>query len=314
MIVWAYPWVFLLAPLVLALPWQPRLTGRAALHVPGPNVHEGGWSVRRALAVLPPALRVVAGLLLLAALARPQITHRDTVVTSEGLDIMLAIDTSSSMRAGDLASGRRNLNRLDLAKAVMAEFVKARTMDRVGVVVFGSEAYTHVPLTHDHNTLLQVLSAVQIGVAGDSATAIGTAIAVGAKRLKDLEAPSKILILLTDGNSNAGSLTPLQAADLARKLGIRIYTVGVGAQGPRGGLDQRTLSAVAEATGGRFFMARNADSLREVYRVIDELEPSPGESEELTRNEERYADYLLPAWWLLVLEWLLSTTVLRRWP
>lgn len=320
MIGWGSPWAFVLLVPVLLLPLQPRLTGVLRLTVPGPATHVAGWSLRRAVAWFPAALRVAGLVLVVLALARPRLSYERTVVTSDGLDIMLAIDTSGSMRAEDFTAGLRPVNRLQVAKAVMAEFVANRPHDRIGVVVFGEEAFTHVPLTLDHDTLQATLEAVQIGVAGEGATAVGSAIAVGSKRLKDLEAPSKILVLLTDGRSNAGRFTPQEAAQLAAALGVKVYTIGIG-QSRRtlfgmldDGPDAATLQEVATITGARAFLASDARALQEVYATIDELEPSPAEVEEIVEHTELYRRFLVPGLVLLVLQALLSATWLRRLP
>lgn len=319
MIEWAAPWAFALALPVLLLPLQEGLTGTLRLDVPGPDVMQSSWTLRRLLAGLPRLLQVLGLLLLVVALARPRLVEHYTVTRSEGLDIMLAIDTSGSMSNEDFSSGMRAVTRLDVAKAVMSEFVDARPNDRIGVVAFGEEAFTHVPLTLDHDTLNAVLAQIQIGIAGEQRTAIGSAIAVAARRLKDLEAPDRIIILLTDGQSNAGRLGPIEAAELAQALGIRVYTIGVGAQGGgwyrrRDGLDEDTLKAIADRTGGRYFRATDVQSLEQIYATIDQLEPSPAEVEELADEEELFRRALIPGVGLLLLQVMLSATFLRRYP
>ncbi len=318
---WGNPWVLLGLIAVALLPFQPRWTGKLALTVPGLKAVRAGWTARRALASVPLVLRMLGLACVIVALARPQIRHDHVRVTSEGLDIMLAIDTSGSMRAEDLSVGTRAVNRLQVAKEVMASFIEGRPYDRIGVVVFGAEAYTHVPLTLDHDTLLATLDAIQIGVAGEGATAVGSAIAVGTKRLKDLEAPSKILVLLTDGQSNAGRFSPIEAAELAAQLKVKVYTIGVGASAGRGlarllgdGPDEATLKAVAERTGAQYFRATDATTLTGVYAMINELEPSPAEVEEIVEHEERFRRWLVPGLLLLLLDTLLSSTWLRRTP
>lgn len=319
------PWALVLLAPVALLFWQDRLTGRTKLVLPGPDSYEAGWTVRRALSGLPRLLQVLGLALCVVALARPQLTRQRTLIKSEGLDIMLAVDTSGSMRAEDMSVSGRPTNRLAVAKAVLDAFIEQRAYDRVGVVVFGEEAFTHVPLTLDHATLRAVLGTVQIGVAGENRTAIGTAIAVGSKRLKDLEAPEKILILLTDGQSNAGRFNPLEAAELAAAVGVKVYTIGIGDSSPRGGLrallggggdgvDEPTLKAVAERTGGQYFRARDARTLEEVYATINELQPSPAEVEEIAEHIELYRQSLVPGAGLLALALLLSSTWLRRGP
>ncbi|MFT4621542.1 MAG: Ca-activated chloride channel family protein, partial [Myxococcota bacterium] len=213
-------------------------------------------------------------------------------------------------------------DRLSVAKRVVSDFIEGRPNDRIGVVVFGEEAFTFVPLTTDHASLLEVLRGVEIGVAGAQGTAIGSAIAVGAKRLKDLDAPSKILILLTDGRNNAGRVQPMEAAQAAAALDIKVYTIGVGAQatGMKGlffgndGLDEKGLRAIAEATDGRFFRATSSRSLEQIYATIDELEPSPAEVRELVHHEEMFRLFAAPGLLLLMAQLLLGHTLLRRGP
>jgi len=318
----ATPWALLLLLPVLALPAQRWATGRNRLAVASLDAASTGWSVRLLLAWLPGLLQLVGLVLCVIALARPRETQRDVVVESEGLDILLAVDTSGSMQATDFQVGGRPMDRLSVAKGVMAEFVDGRPHDRIGVVVFGEEAFTQVPLTLDHDTLNDSLANVQIGVAGAQGTAIGSAIAIGAKRLKDLEAPDRVMIVLTDGRNNAGRITPMQAAQAASALGIKVYTIGVGATrgglrsvfGMSDGLDEEGLTRIADATGGRYFRATDTASLQQIYDTIDELEPSPAEVSELVQHVERYRWFLLPGVGLLGLSLLLSTTWLRRGP
>jgi len=195
----------------------------------------------------------------------------------------------------------------------------------VGLVVFGEEAFTQVPLTLDHNALIDFLGQVQIGMAGARQTAIGDAIAVGGRRLKELEAESRVMILLTDGRSNAGSVEPLEAAEAAKALGIRIYTVGVGSKdgggimgilsGRRGSeLDETTLRVIAKKTGAQYFRAADAEALQEVYRTIDKLEKTTAESREFVHREEVFQPWAWSGLLMLLINLLLSETVLRRLP
>jgi Ca-activated chloride channel family protein len=322
MIEWANPSAALLLVLVLSLPWQPRLTGVLRLQVASTDSLDSPRTLRSTLSWLPRVLQMLGLALVIFAFARPRQTHRSVLVESDGLDIMLAIDTSGSMRATDFTWNGSASSRIDVAKAVMADFVEDRPFDRIGVVVFGEEAFTHVPLTLDHETLVQVLDAVQIGVAGEGQTAIGTAIAVGARRLKDLEAPSRIMILLTDGESNAGVLEPLEAARLAAAVDVKVYTIGIGHTAGTGRLadiraarsGRNTLTAIAEATGAQHFQARDTRTLESVYDTIDELEPSPAEVEELVHHEEHYRRFLAPGLLLLVASLLARITWWRRFP
>ncbi len=314
---WGTPLALLLLLPVLALAWQPRLTGRNALLV---SRGEGGWTLRRALAPLPAGLRIAGLALVVIALARPRVAHEEVVVESEGLDILLAIDTSGSMRAQDLAAGMRAVNRLEVAKGVMAEFVDKRPHDRIGLIAFGEEAYTAVPLTLDHDTLGGALDTIEIGIAGSRGTAIGDALAAAARRLEQVDAESRLVVLLTDGQSNAGRFSPVEAAKVAGAVGIKIYTVGVGAprRGLGGlvgdGLDEDTLRAVAELTGGTYQRASSEDALRRVYDAIDQLEPTTAEVKEYVEYRELYRYALVPGLLALLLQVVLGATWLRVGP
>lgn len=317
---WGSPWALLLLLPVLALPFQARLTGRNRLAVGGLAQVRSGLTLRLALAWVPAVLQVLGLALLVVALARPRLTRFDQVVESEGLDILLAIDTSGSMGNTDFKVGIRPTDRLTVAKAVVAEFIEGRPNDRIGLVVFGEEAFTHVPLTLDHDSLLSVLDQVELGMAGAQGTAVGTAIAVSAKRLKELEAPSKLVILLTDGRSNAGTISPMEAANAAAALDIKVYTIGVGRVSrsllnPFGSeVDEEGLTKIAETTGARFFRATDTEALRAVYDTIDELEPSPAEVRDLVSHEELFRRFAVPGMLALLVQVLLSTTWLRRGP
>ena len=322
MISWATPWaLFLLIPVGL-LVFRRRWVGVHTLSVARLDTIESSVSIRRLLAWVPGWLEVIGLGLLVLALARPQTTKTDTVVDSEGLDIILAIDTSGSMRESDLRYGGVTSDRLAVSKAVVEEFIAGRPHDRIGVVTFGEQAFTLAPLTLDHGTLTQLLTGVQIGIAGAQGTAIGTALSVSAKRLKDLDAPDKVIILLTDGRNNAGRVAPIEAAEASAALGIRIYTVGVGDRGrglrhllmPGEGIDEQGLSAIADMTGGKFFHATSGATLRDIYQTIDELEPSPAEVRQLVDRQEQYRMFAVPGLCLLTLQLLLSGTWMRRGP
>ena len=217
------------------------------------------------------------------------------------------------MKETDLAVGIRAWDRLSVAKQVIEEFVEERPHDRIGLVVFGEEAFTQVPLTLDHDALLDVLEYVRIGVAGPGATAIGQAIAVSGRRMNQVEAPSRIVILLTDGRNNAGRIAPVEAAEAAAALDIKVYTIGVGARGAQG-LDEQTLVQVAEATGGRYFRADSKNALEEIFGLIDRMETSPAEVTEYSQHIELYRRYAIPGFALLLLQFLLGQTWLRRGP
>ena len=303
---------------------------RDMLRTPGVAVR---WSNLRGLSA-PKSLRVIlaplpvllqwAGMCgLILSLARPVEKNVEEVVLSEGIDIVLALDVSGSMEAPDFRINQRNVDRLHVAKQVVSDFVDGRTHDRIGLVVFGEEAFSQVPLTLDHEALQRFLDQVSIGMAGAASTAIGEALAVSARQLADLDRPSRVLILLTDGRNNAGSLTPLQAAQAAEALGVTIYTIGVGStEGRRRGLfsrpteeiDESTLTEIAQATGGKYFRAKDTRSLQEVYETIDSLEKTTADVRQYVRQKERYRDYLNPSVVLLCLSLLLSHSYLRRLP
>lgn len=277
-----------------------------------------------------PILRGLALIFLILAVARPQTGRSFTEIETEGVDIILAIDTSGSMRALDLQLEGKNVTRLAVVQDVVEEFIQNRAHDRIGMVVFGEEAFTQTPLTHDHELLIRFLDQAFIGMAGD-ATAIGSAIAVGAKRLKELTAPSKVMILLTDGENTAGQLPPAQAAEAAKEIGVKIYTIGVGSEGkaPFEGtdlfgrkrivyqhvrIDEALLKQVAKLTGGQYFRATNTESLKEIYQTIDELEKTEAKVKEYHEYEERFTYFLYPALFLFLLEFILARTRLRRLP
>jgi Ca-activated chloride channel family protein len=265
------------------------------------------------------------GLLLLAA-SRPQLFNVSRELRSPGVDIMLCLDTSGSMRALDFQLDDRPVTRLTAVKKVVNDFIKKRKLDRIGLVVFGEEAFTQSPLTMDKGLLLTLVEKMEIGMAGDR-TAIGAAIAIGAKRLKDLEAKSRILILLTDGRQNAGPLTPEAAAEAARALNIKIHTIGVGGKGPAPiqvrdlfgtrlrymevDLDEETLKKVANIGGGNYFRATDSERLSEIYAIIDREEKTEIKVKEFFHFRELYAYFLIPAIVLLGLEIFLKSTILR---
>ena len=281
------------------------------------------------LSILPLVLRMIAISLLVLALARPQEGHKRTEILSVGVDIMLALDTSGSMQALDFIKDEKRDTRLAMVKDVVAQFIENRPNDRMGMVVFGSEAYTQCPLTLDQGILKSFLSKLDIGMAGDS-TAIGSAIGIAVKRLKDLESKSKVIILLTDGQNNAGSLPPLQAAQTAKAFGIKIHTIAVGTHGKapflvnsifgqryvyqQVDIDEDTLKKISDLTGGQYFRATDLESLKTIYKQIDEMEKSEVKVIEHSEYTELFHYFLIPGLLILLLEILLSNTVLRRIP
>lgn len=328
MISFQYPWMFALLLLVPALVYlryaRPRRNtwrfsdGEVLRTLPRT------WAVR-AYWVLP-ALYAVALTLLVVALARPRAGLAESKTHTEIVDIVLLVDLSTSMRAEDLSTPTERMNRLDAAKRVLATFIDARSNDRMAIIAFAALPYTVSPLTLDHYWLQQHLERLRTGQLEDG-TAIGDALASAINRLRKSEAKSKIVILLTDGMQyNPLLLSPETAAQAAKALGVKIYTVGTGKTGmvpvPRGGfmtrqyseIDEAMLKRIAEITGGTFFRATDFEMLSQVYEQIDAMEKTEIELAEFTRFEERFAPFLLACLALLALEQILSLTRLRRLP
>jgi Ca-activated chloride channel homolog len=323
----ARPWLLLLLilPPIAALLWQWlrwRLTGGiGAAIAPGMVIPR---TTRTIAYRWLPLLRVITLSLLILALAGPRLGRTKVKSYSEGIDIVLAVDISGSMRALDFEPG----NRLAAAKRVAHDFIDGRPGDRIGLVVFASNSYTQCPLTTDHQVLHRLLDEVEIGDIKDG-TAIGMAIGNGLNRLKDVAGNSRVMILLTDGMNNTGVLDPLTAAGLAQSLGVRIYTIGAGTNGkapypvdhPLFGqrtqmveveIDETTLQAIADSTGGLYFRAQNMESLGRIYDRIDVLERTRVETEEFVEYRNLGWALIWPALCLVFLELLLSLTWLRR--
>lgn len=277
-------------------------------------------------------LRLVVVALLLLAVARPQTGRTETQVRSQGIDIVLVLDTSRSMLALDLDADKpiaQRRNRLEVAKTVVKDFIAGRENDQIGLVVFGTEAFTQCPLTLDHGVVTTFLEDIDIGMAGDS-TAIGSAVGVAAKRLKDSEAESKVIVLLTDGRNRTGALTPLKAAEVAETLGIKLYTIGAGSRGEAPFLvstifgrqvqyqnveiDEDTLIAMAERTGGSYYRAEDKEALKAIYDQIDRLERTEITMDTFTEYDERFQGFVLAALALLALEVVLLGTRFRKVP
>lgn len=270
--------------------------------------------------------RLLAVILVIIALARPQAGQKESKIETEGVDIILAMDISSSMLAEDF----KPKNRLEAAKVVAADFVKGRANDRIGLVVFAAQSFTQCPLTLDYGIVLRFLEEIKIGMIDDG-TAIGMAIGNCVNRLKDSKAKSKVVILLTDGRNNRGELDPVTAARVAKTFGVRIYTIGAGKRGealypvddPLFGkryvrvpvqIDEELLRQVATITGGKYFRATNKESLEQIYKEIGDMEKTKIEVTEYTRYSELFLPYLLAAIVLLLLEIVLANTKFRKIP
>jgi Ca-activated chloride channel family protein len=274
---------------------------------------------------VPFVLRLLTVTCIIIALARPQSTNSWNTSTTEGIDIMMTLDISSSMLAEDLKP-----NRLEAAKEVAATFISGRQTDNIGLVVFAAESFTQCPLTTDHAVLLNLLKDVQCGVIEDG-TAIGHGLATSVSRLKDSNAKSKVIILLTDGTNNRGEIAPTTAAELAQAYGIRVYTIGVGSKGTApypfptvgGGIryqnipveiDENVLTKIAQMTDGQYFRATNTAALKRIYEEINQLEKTKMSVQEYSKKQEEYGLFAFAGLVLLLLEMLLRYTVLRRIP
>lgn len=324
----ATPWVLALLPVVLAIALLPRFA-RNRSKPAGLRFSDNSLTrvapptLKLMLRPVLPALRWLAIALVIVAAARPQSGDAQEIVTGEGVDIALALDMSGSMAALDFEPD----NRLVAAKAVISDFIEERRYDRVGLVVFASEAFIHSPPTIDHRVLRFMLDdvklALQLGIS--DGTAIGLGLAAAANMLKDSESKSRVIVLLTDGVNNRGAIDPLTAALAAKALGIKVYTIGMGRpQGlfsARGGrvfrqfdLDEDNLREIAATTGGRYFRATDTEGLREIYDEINTLEKSEVEVLQFTRFRELAVWFLVPVPLLLLLGLVAGATYLRRLP
>lgn len=278
---------------------------------------------------LPVVLRVIAMSLLIVVLARPQSTDNWQNSEVEGIDIMMAVDVSTSMLAEDLKP-----NRLEAAKQVAAEFISGRPNDNIGLTIFAGQSFTQSPLTVDHSVLLNIFNSVKCDIAQEGiiedGTAIGDGIANAVTRLKDSKAKSKVIILLTDGSNNRGTISPLTAAEIAKTYGIRVYTIGVGTNGTAPypyqaygvkqyvqvevEIDENTLQQIAQTADGQYYRATSNSKLKEVYEEIDKLEKTKLNVKDYSRKVEEFQPFAIAAILCLLLELLLRLTILRRIP
>ncbi|TBW56626.1 VWA domain-containing protein [Marinobacter halodurans] len=290
MLSFAYPWLLLLVLLPL-LWWRRRRTD--ADQVAAPSIPVGHWLTNlpgvsrsgNARSRWQKLLLLAAWVLLVVALARPQYIGEDVNLPVTGRDLLLAVDISPSMEEEDMIVGQRQVNRLTAVKDVLDEFIKRREGDRLGLLLFGTQPYIQAPLSFDHETIRTLLQEAQLGMAG-RATAIGDAIGLAVKRLRDRPQDQRVLILLTDGANTAGEVSPDKAAEIAAAAGVRIYTIGIGAEAmlqrgflgtrkvnPSRDLDEDLLKRIASQTGGQYFRARSTPELESIYNTIDKLEP-----------------------------------------
>ena len=324
-------WLWLLALLPLALLWRGRRGAVAAVQYSNVSLarqvaRETRSRAGRWVWLLP----ILAGTLMVVGLARPQLGHGRTEVQASGIDIVLALDVSGSMQALDFKLQGQPANRIEVVKSVVAKFIQDRPNDRIGLVAFAGAPYLVSPLTLDHDWLIQNLDRIRIGLVEDG-TAIGSAIATAANRLKDKEAKTKLIVLLTDGENNAGKVMPITAAEAAKALGIRIYTIGAGTNGEAPfpvkdalgrtfyrnipvQIDEKSLEQIASMTNGRYFRATDTRSLKTIFSEIDKLEKSKVEVEKIANYRDLFPWVLMAGLACLVAEILLSQTLWRRLP
>jgi Ca-activated chloride channel homolog len=316
-------WLLLLIPGMITFYVLRQQKTSASLHMPGlDQFGNTGTTFRHYLRHFLFALRTFAVGLLIIVLARPQRTDKFQNITTEGIDIMLALDISGSMLARDFKP-----DRLEASKNVATEFISGRPFDRIGLVVFSGESFTQCPLTTDHAVLINLMREIQSGMIEDG-TAIGNGLATAVNRIKDSQAISKVIILLTDGVNNRGEIAPSTAADIAKTYGIRVYTIGVGTQGmapypvqtPFGiqyqnmpvEIDEGILREIATKTGGSYFRATDNDKLVQVYSQIDKLEKSKIDVRQFTRREEKFLIPAIIAFVLFALEALIRLTIYKN--
>ena len=319
-------WLLALIVPMIAYYIYRTLQGGAAIRISSvAGVRNAPRTLRYWLRHVPFVLRMAAVALLIVALARPQDVEEQSRTNAEGIDIMLAIDVSSSMLARDFTP-----DRLSAAKEVAGEFIADRYGDRIGIALFAGEAFTQSPLTTDKSTLQTLLARVRSGIIEDG-TAIGNGLATAINRLRESEAKSKVIILLTDGVNNRGEIAPLMAADIAADMGIKVYTIGVGTLGQAPypamdmfgnmtfqmmdvEIDEKTLEEIATRTEGLYFRATDKQKLKQIYDQINTLEKSKVEITDLTIYHERFVELLVLAVALLLAEFILDRIILKRIP
>lgn len=331
----AHPYFLLLLLLLPLLAWLKGKRGRSpAFLYSSVKLVEGFTRARRSRAgVFLAALRWLSLAILIVALAQPRLMKSNTTVKASGVDIAVAFDLSGSMLSEDFVVKGARVNRFNMARSVLKQFINERPNDRIGLVVFASQAYIATPLTLDHEFLQENLDRLEIGSINENQTAIGDALSTAVNRLRDVKSKSKIVILMTDGQNNAGKIQPLLAAEAARALGIKVYTIGIGEQGtapmpvgrnPYTGqtvyqnvpvdVDEDTLQKIADATGGKYYRADNAERFRQIYAEIDKLEKTEATINKYTEFQELFPGFVWGGLALLLIELGLGQTIFRRLP
>lgn len=327
----AHPWFLLLLAFIPLLAWlRERKTQQPAFLYSSVALVKHVAAIGRShVGRILSRLRWLAVALCVIGLARPQLGLGEAKVKAAGIDIVVALDLSGSMRSEDFKLRGRPANRLDVAKEVLTSFIRKRPNDRIGLVAFAGRPYIASPPTLDHDFLLETISHLNIGSIEDG-TAIGSALAAALNRLRDAQGRSKVVILMTDGQNNAGTIPPLTAAEAAQALNVKVYTIGVGTRGKAPmpfiqngyrvtrmidvNIDEDTLKQIAEKTGGAYFRATDTERLQQIYDLIDRLEKTEVEAKKYQRYEELFPMAVVPALVVLVLELILSQTVWRRLP
>jgi Ca-activated chloride channel homolog len=331
----AHPYFLLLLLLLPVFAWLKGKRGRPpAFLYSSVKLVEGLTQARRSHAgAFLAVLSWLALALFIVALAQPRLMKSETTVKASGVDIVVALDMSGSMVSEDFVVNDRRVNRFNMARSVLQGFIDKRPSDRIGLIVFATQAFIATPLTLDHDFLQENLDRLEIGAINQNATAIGDALSTAVNRLRDLKSKSKIVILMTDGQNNSGKIQPLMAADAARALGIKVYTIGIGKQGtapmpvsrnPYTGetiyqdvpvdVDEDTLQKIADTTGGKYYRADNAEHFQQIYADIDKLEKTEAIINKYAEFQELFPWFVWSGLALLLIGLVLSQTVLRRLP
>lgn len=329
----AHPALLLLLLALPVLAWLQRRTGkRPAFLYSSTQLARGISSIRQSHASRwLHRLRWIALALLVIGLAQPRLDEGETTIRASGIDIVVAFDLSGSMSAEDFEIDGQRINRLEVARRVLHEFIEKRPSDRIGLVAFARNAYIAAPLTLDHEFLRQNLERLSLATRDEDGTAIGSALVAGVNRLRDVQSKSKIVILMTDGQNNAGQVPPLTAAEAAQALQIKVYTIGVGTRGEAPvpyvdafgrqryslqpvDIDETTLRAIAKHTGAHYYRADNTETLRSIYAEIDRLETTEIEMTRYQNYRELFSWVILPGLVLLLLQIILANTVWRTLP
>ena len=330
----AHPWLLLL---LLLLPLAAWLKGRrgpaSAFLYSSVKLLSGMTSATRSRAgTLLAALQWLTLALFIIALAQPRLVKSETKVTASGVDIVVAFDMSGSMMSEDFEVRDQRVNRFNMSRSVLEQFIRKRPSDRIGLVVFATQPYIATPLTLDHDFLQMTLDRLEIGGIDPNSTAIGSALSTALNRLRDLKAKSKIVILMTDGQNNSGKVSPLTAADAAQALGAKVYTIGIGMRGmapmPVGrnafgqtvyqqqpvDIDEDTLTKIADKTGGKYYRADNAENFKAIYAEIDQLEKTEATIKKYSHFNELFPWVLAAGLLTLLAETTLANTIWRKLP